>query len=425
MPVSAALLVSAAGGGEVPPGGGGGGGNFTRGEKTSSSVRLRKRRDDVSQPGRKINRHSGDFSYFAPRKDEIVVRNCVEQTPACHSDHHSEQTSDNPGPGDGNWNYISFPHGIAHVQEVKIGSGSPVVVRMRESPGVNQVKLRTNLNSNRAVSASVMNIQDHHHHHPHHLQHHQSMMTPSSSVAAFRKSGDFSLFTDPQLVQVQSSNYHGEMHQQADDGSNNARRRPHARSHSQQPIKTANLESGRQILHHPPQPQSSNYLHITPSRPGVSVQAKVNQKKDAAMMDKNVAKRCSAEFEFKRINRRSGDFHQLSHVLAQELDKAEEQSFVERMISRELNGDSGSEGSEESGIFSTGSSHESPRKEARKPGLGRRAITQVNMRQEKKNSYNHALAKSQENLVKVCKKRDIYGKHLFNVNFQTFWLTLS
>ena len=424
MPVSAALLVSA-GGGDVPPpphqSGGGGGGNFTRGEKTSSSVRLRKRRDDVSQPGRKINRHSGDFSYFAPRKDEIIVRNCVEQTSVCQGDHSETTTSDIPAPGDANWNYISFPHGIAHVQEVKIGSGSPVVVRMREAPGVNQVKLRTNLNSNRAVSASVMNIQEHHHHH--HLQHHQSM-TPASSTAAFCKSGDFSLFTDPQLVQVQSSNY-SEMHHQGEEGSsNNARRRPHARSHSQQPIKTANLESGRQILLHHPQPQSSNYLHITPNRPSAVQSNKVNQKKDSGM-DKNVAKRCSAEFEFKRINRRSGDFHQLSHVLAQELDKAEEQSFVERMISKELYGDSGSEGSEESGIFSTGSSHESPRKEARKPGLGRRAITQVNMRQEKKNSYNHALAKSQENLVKVCKKRDIYGKHLFNVNFQTFWLTLS
>merc|ERR1719373_917376 len=130
------------------------------------------------------------------------------------------------------------------------------------------------------------------------------------------------------------------------------------------------------------------------------------------MMDKNVAKRCSAEFEFKRINRRSGDFHQLSHVLAQELDKAEEQSFVERMISRELYGDEGSEGSEESGIFSTGSSQESPRKEVRRPGLGRRAITQVNMRTEKKNSYNHALAKSQENIVKISS--DVGAEDVFD-----------
>ena len=63
--------------------------------------------------------------------------------------------------------------------------------------------------------------------------------------------------------------------------------------------------------------------------------------------------------------------------------------------------DSGSEGSEESGIFSTGSSHESPRKEVRRPGLGRRAITQLNMRVDKTASYNNALAKSQENIVKV------------------------
>merc|ERR1740137_438352 len=110
--------------------------------------------------------------------------------------------------------------------------------------------------------------------------------------------------------------------------------------------------------------------------------------------------------------RRSGDFNNLSQVLSQELDKAEEQTIVERMISRELHGDSGSEGSEESGIFSTGSSQESPRKEVRRPGLGRRAITQVNMR-DRKNSYNHALAKSQENLVKISAER---GKGLLAEN---------
>jgi hypothetical protein len=83
---------------------------------------------------------------------------------------------------------------------------------------------------------------------------------------------------------------------------------------------------------------------------------------------------------------------------------------------RELHNDTGSEASQESGIFSTGSSQESPRKEAaagaarrgpgvgqadnRRPGLGRRAITQINLK-ERKNSYNSALARSQENLVQV------------------------
>jgi hypothetical protein len=81
---------------------------------------------------------------------------------------------------------------------------------------------------------------------------------------------------------------------------------------------------------------------------------------------------------------------------------------------RELHNDTGSEASQESGIFSTGSSQESPRKEVRggghdlrggpevmrRPGLGRRAITQINLK-ERKNSYNSALARSQENLVQV------------------------
>ena len=399
MPVSAALLVT------------GGGGqdatqssvpvqipvrqqqNFTRGDKTSSSVRLRKRRDDVTQPGRKINRHSGDFSYFAPRKNELCVKS-VENV--CSNN--IRQASD-PSDSEANWNYITFPNGVACVQEVNIGQPghshhqcqpSPVLVTMREAPGVNQVKLRSNLHQNRAVSASVMNLPEQHSQNP------------------FRKSGDFSLYND-------SHNYKA-LHTEIEDV--NVRRRPHARSHSQQPIKTGNnnnisvpLVSDQSKMYH--QHHTPHHL-VTPNRPGQApvVTSAAKTKKE----DKNVTKRCSGEFEFKRINRRSGDFHQLAHVGAQDLDKAEEQSFVERMISRELYGDSGSEGSEESGIFSTGSSHESPRKEARKPGLGRRAITQVNMR-EKKNSYNHALAKSQENLVKVCKSIFCFPYHHFSSSF--------
>ena len=406
MPVSAALLVS----GPSGQSGVGGGGqyapvqsvtnrhqnivhqNFTRGEKTSSSVRLRKRRDDLSQPGRKINRHSGDFSYFSPNRNEVSVKSSLETT----SSNRSVDVGDGGvgvGGAENNWNYITFANGVAcvqqcGVQEVTISDqrppgtdhhpSGPVLVRMREAPGVvNQVKLRSNLNYNRSVSASVMNIQE-----QQQLQQH--------SQNPFRKSGDFSLFNDSP---------HNYKAPQSEIEDVNVRRRPHARSHSQQPIKTSNNNNNNTPpnSNQAPGHASTAYLHVTPGRqPAPSTGGKIKKE------DNNVTKRCSGEFEFKRINRRSGDFHQLSHVLAQELDKAEEQSFVERMISRELYGDSGSEGSEESGIFSTGSSHESPRKETRKPGLGRRAITQVNMR-EKKNSYNHALAKSQENLVKVCK----------------------
>lgn len=341
-------------------------GQFVRGEKTSSSVRLRKRRDDLSQPGRKINRHSGDFSYFSPRKEEIIVR---ASNPNCQRAviDPSESVTSEAG---NNWNYITFPNvgadpGSSHAH------CAPVLVKMREqpAPGVNQVKLRSNLHSNRAVSASVMNIQESNQYQP-----------------AFRKSGDFSLF-DPS-----PANYKGPVQHQIED----VRRRPHTRSHSQQPIRSSSNGAG------PAGPEalnpSSNYVQLTPGRQAAPAPHGKPKKVDNQV----AAKRCSGEFEFKRMNRKSGDFHQLSHVLAHELDKAEEQSFVERMISRELYGDSVSEGSEESGIFSTGSSHESPRKEARRPGLGRRAITQVNLRSEKKNSYNNALAKSQENLVKVC-----------------------
>ena len=309
----------------------------------------------MSQPGRKINRHSGDFSYFALRKEEIPVKTCDIQA--------QRDTGD--------WNYITFPQGVPAVQEVKIDlprhhqpghhQPGPLKVTMRDGLGVNHVKLRTNLNSNRGVSASVMNIQDH--------QHHQN----------YRKSGDFS----------QSTNYVALSCELEDV---NARRRPHARSHSQQPIKSCNNPSA-----HISPPRLGQSGHPPSSSTPVRQSAGNRGKKEA----NNVAKRCSGEFEFKRINRRSGDY-QLSQVLAQQLDKAEEQSFVERMISRELHGDSGSEGSEESGIFSTGSSHESPRKEVRRPGLGRRAITQLNLRVDKTNSYNNALAKSQENIVKVC-----------------------
>lgn len=41
------------------------------------------------------------------------------------------------------------------------------------------------------------------------------------------------------------------------------------------------------------------------------------------------------------------------------------------------------------------------RKQRRPVGLGRRAATQIEIEQRKKNSYNAAMYKSQENLVKV------------------------
>ena len=99
------------------------------------------------------------------------------------------------------------------------------------------------------------------------------------------------------------------------------------------------------------------------------------------------------------------EWSHVAQIVSEDLvgNKAEEQSFTHEMVMRELSGgacDTGSEGSEESGVFSTGSSQESPSKP--RPGLGRRAVTQMDMK-ERKNSYNSALARSQENLVTVSR----------------------
>lgn len=115
------------------------------------------------------------------------------------------------------------------------------------------------------------------------------------------------------------------------------------------------------------------------------------------------------------MRRRSQEWLHSSLAVCENLGKTEEQSFTHEMVMRELSGagDTGSEGSEESGIFSTGSSQESPSKP--RPGLGRRALTQVDLK-ERKNSYNSALARSQENLVTVSE----VGLHLQKV--LSFWV---
>ena len=323
---------------------------FPRQERTTSSVRLRKRRD-VPAPGRKKNqRHSGDFSFFSARREEesIQVNDC----------------SDN----EGDWNYITFPNGVASVHEVRIGLDSsqaqgvservsPMKGDLREEQRVSPVKHRSNLCSSHAMSASVFNIREQ----THNLAH--------------RKSGDFSQYSSHDFVHMRGVGAREEV-------------RPvlYVRFQSHEPHNSPvyQRDRGARVQADP---------HMTPTR----VTNPVKDKKKEGN-----TKQCSREFEFKKVNRRSGDFNHVSQVLSHELDKAEEKSIVERMISRELLGarDTVSEGSEESGIFSTGSSQESPSKEVRRPGLGRRAITQINVR-DRKNSYNNALAKSQENLVKV------------------------
>ena len=59
---------------------------FPRQDRATSSVRLRKRRDDVTAPGRRKERHSGDFSFTGARGSE-------------------------GSESEGDWNYVTYSQG--------------------------------------------------------------------------------------------------------------------------------------------------------------------------------------------------------------------------------------------------------------------------------------------------------------------------
>ena len=112
----------------------GNGQHFSRGDKASVSVRLRKNKKSTSVDGggnnrRLSSRHSGDFSYFSAAKMELPPQN---------TDHED-------------WAYISYPNGIPAVQEIREVDGrssanlpkrTPVKVVTREVPGISLAGLQ-------------------------------------------------------------------------------------------------------------------------------------------------------------------------------------------------------------------------------------------------------------------------------------------
>ena len=137
MPVSSALLLTNPGGHNTPSNQ-----NFVRGDKATSSVKLRRKKEEGQT--RKKNRHSGDFSFFANKKVE------VQETVNNRSD----------------FDYITFPNGVPMLHELRVGAGlqqptsldhlfipSPAKVMVRDVP-------RRNLQSSRAVSSSAFNINE-------------------------------------------------------------------------------------------------------------------------------------------------------------------------------------------------------------------------------------------------------------------------
>jgi len=381
MPVSTALLLaSGAQGGNNINASASNQPQFVRGEKTTSSVKLRRRREDVglksgggvgNLAGKK-NRHSGDFSFFSNKRMEIHDASAVNNN--------GQVVAAAGIRSGGDFDYISFPAnsgGVPVVHELRVAGAthhqpmsmletssamnsraSQVQVIVRETAGGRC----NNIKSAKAMSSSAINIAD-------------------NGVNA--------------VVNNNAPHFHQDV-----------RRRNHNRSQSQQPAKHgAHRHTSAEDSSAAGGRDSANLRSLYCSSSYFPAQTNNNDdlkglggnaaNHSPARTNKNVTKTCHNEFEFKRVNR-SGDNLQLEDQ-ADQGDRA----FTDKMKNKEFLADSGSQ---ESGIFSTGSSQESPRKNlTRQPGLGRRAITQVNLRDGKgrKNSYSNALARSQENLVKA------------------------
>ena len=317
----------------------------------TSSVRLRKRRDDLTAPGRKKERHSGDFSFI--RASENDVRGAV--VPCTRGKDSSPCTS----------------RGREVDHSAKRREADPI--------------LRVSLQCSRAVSTSAVNLRD------------------PQACRGHRQSGDFS-----QVQQWgQRAQREGKPRQTVPSSHEEAKPRLRPRQEDEAKLRvTPVYQEKPKLRHHQP------HSHEGAVRLRVKPRGEVNcpHRRQSSYQPELLSapresretnsKRCSGEFEFRAVRRRSQEWLHSSLAVCENLGKTEEQSFTHEMVMRELSGagDTGSEGSEESGIFSTGSSQESPSK--LRPGLGRRALTQVDLK-ERKNSYNSALARSQENLVTV------------------------
>ena len=318
----------------------------------TSSVRLRKRRDDLTAPGRKKERHSGDFSFIRASENDVRGGAVVPCARAKDS---------SPCTGRG--------------REVDHSS------RRREADPI----LRVSLQCSRAVSTSAVNLRE------------------TQASRGHRQSGDFS-----QVQWGQRAQREGKLRPTVPSSHEEVKPRLRPRQEEEAKLRVTPVYQDKPKLRHQPHSHEGVRLRVKPRsevncphRRQSSYQPELLSAPAGHRESREAnSKRCSGEFEFRAVRRRSQEWLHSSLAVCENLGKTEEQSFTHEMVMRELSGagDTGSEGSEESGIFSTGSSQESPSKP--RPGLGRRALTQVDLK-ERKNSYNSALARSQENLVTV------------------------
>lgn len=321
--------------------------NFARGEKASVSVRLRKKKESEALGAKKRNRHSGDFSFFSSKLEAVGQR-------------HSKMVETTEKEDEDDWAYITFPNGVPSVQEIKtnVGSnGQPVQTTTPASAVVAQSNGEPVRTPVKVVTREVPGL----------FPIRQGGISNGNKVNK-RQSADFSGRIVPGIPA--SAGVYEQVHMRQ----------------QQRPVSQA-IRSSRIIEERMP-----------PSDPMVSP-VKLRHQNRRRSEQGAVAKRCSGEFEMKKNNRRSGgDFGFYAQAVSPALSDPKPGlcSPVESV---------------ESGIGSNGSSSRSMSgddvtkavEQPRRIGLGRRSVTQINI-QHKKNSYNSALCKSQENLVKVRRR---------------------
>lgn len=337
--------------------------NFTRGDKASVSVRLRSKKV-VSEAAnaKKRNRHSGDFSFFKHNHP------AVHQNTAINNGFEDETDGKKEG---GDWAYITFQNGVPTVQDIKTNVGP---VSAKEPVGHHHVVVNGATPIPRPVK--VIN----------HMQ-----PPPIWQPQNKRMSGDFSMFAH------QATPMH---YQQAPPITRQATPAALAMRQQQSPNRRSPKKTS---------PLATN--NVQP-RPNVMYRRRSDQNNGGhggVALHGGVAKRCSGEFDFsQRQNRRSSSDYSLlmQSAVATPYERDEPKVATPPSVVRvQVNYPKNER--PKSMIFnaSTGSPdivRGTPVKEdqplPRPQGLGRRSVTQINI---KRNSYSSAMCKSQENLVKV------------------------
>lgn len=341
--------------------------NFTRGDKASVSVRLRSKKV-VSEAAKKKNRHSGDFSFFKHNN---------QNTTSLSNGFEDETDGKKEG---GDWAYITFQNGVPTVQDIKTNVG-PVSAKEPVVGGHQHVVVNGATPIPRPVK--VIN----------HMQppHPPPIWQPQNK----RMSGDFSMFA------TQATPMH---YQQAPPITRQATPAALAMRQQQSPNRRS------------PKKASPAVNNVQP-RPNVMYRRRSDQNggHGGVALHAGVSKRCSGEFDFshRQQNRRSSSDYSLlmqSQVsAATPYEKNESKAATPPSVVRvQVNYPKNEQQQRPKSMIFNGSSGSpdivrgTPIKEEqlmpRPQGLGRRSVTQINI---KRNSYSSAMCKSQENLVKV------------------------